>query len=47
MRMFVPEIGTRIRLIADWAFPLIRERRNESLFDPLAALVPERIALME
>lgn len=46
MRMFIPEIGTRIRLAADWSFPLIEEDRNSSLFNPLAALAPERIADM-
>ncbi|WP_411839682.1 hypothetical protein [Paracoccus sp. ME4] len=47
MRMFIPEIGTRIRLVADWTFPLIRERRNDTLFGPLAALIPDHIGRME
>ena len=32
MRMFVPEIGTRITLDADWSFTLHDERRNETVF---------------
>lgn len=32
MRMFIPELGMRIRLTKDWTFDLHYERRNESLF---------------
>lgn len=32
MRMFIPEIGTEIRLISDWTFDLFTDRRNETLF---------------
>lgn len=32
MRLFVPEIGTKITLELDWTFSLYDEGRNESLF---------------
>lgn len=32
MRLYTPELGDKIRLIADWTFTLHRERRNTSLF---------------
>lgn len=28
MKFFIPTIGTRLRLTADWKFPLLREARN-------------------
>lgn len=37
MRMFVPEIGTRIVLDEDWTFPLHKERRNDTVFRLIAA----------
>jgi len=36
MRMFIPEIGLRIKLAADWTFPLYHERRNDALLRPLS-----------
>lgn len=32
MKMYIPEIGDRIRLVDDWRFNLINEHRNESLW---------------
>ena len=31
MKLYVPEIGDRLRLIKDWTFNLYNERRNSSL----------------
>lgn len=33
IRLFVPEIGTKITLAEDWSFSLYCERRNEALLD--------------
>lgn len=33
MKLYIPEIGDRIRLIADWTFGLINEDRNATLME--------------
>jgi len=40
MRFFVPEIGTRIKLLHDWTFPLHFERRNQTLGEYLGVKPP-------
>lgn len=33
MRLYVPEIGDELKLVADWRFKTVAERRNSMLFD--------------
>lgn len=40
MRMFVPEIGTRIVLSADWSLRIHEEYRNKAVHDRLKARLP-------
>lgn len=49
MRLYIPEIGDRFELTADWHFNLHKEHRNTSLWDLLGCdLKPERaLAEME
>lgn len=35
MRLFIPEIGTKLRLTKPWTFRLFSEERNETLFKRL------------
>lgn len=37
MRLFIPTIGTPLRLLADWSFTLYDEYRNESVYNPLSS----------
>lgn len=41
MRMFIPEIGTRIVLESDWTFMLHDEHRNEGVLKMLMAQDPD------
>lgn len=50
MKMYIPEIGDRIRLVEDWQFNLINEYRNQSLwkfFESETAAVSEQRGKME
>ena len=40
MRMFIPEIGTKLVLSAPWEILIRKENRNESVYDALAAACP-------
>jgi hypothetical protein len=44
MRMFIPEIGTRLTLEQDWTFMLHEEYRNASIWDKLKAADPDTFA---
>lgn len=33
MKLFIPEIGTRLKLTADWTFSLHYERRNAPMYE--------------
>lgn len=35
MKMYIPELGDKIKLQSDWTFEVYDERRNESLFSLL------------
>jgi hypothetical protein len=35
MRLFIPEIGTKLKLTQDWTFPLHFETRNKGAFEKL------------
>jgi len=41
MRMFIPEIGTKLVLSAPWEIMIRKENRNESVYGLLAAACPE------
>ena len=41
MRMFIPEIGTRLTLEEDWTFTLHKERRNDTVWDKLRVAFPD------
>ncbi|CCG43314.1 hypothetical protein [Magnetospirillum molischianum] len=41
MKLFVPPLGTRLRLTADWTFPLFNEHRNYALIKRLELIWPE------
>jgi hypothetical protein len=50
MKMYIPEISDRIRLVDEWRFTLINEYRNESLwkfFESETAAVGEKRKKME
>jgi hypothetical protein len=40
MKLFIPTIGTRLKLTANWNFALFRNSRNKSLF----SVLPEEIS---
>lgn len=42
MKVFIPTVGQRVKLVADWTFPLYWEDRNDSLFTHLSIDRPER-----
>jgi len=39
MKMFIPKLGTKLRLQEDWEFSLFCEERNKSLWDMKAGRV--------
>lgn len=47
MRMFIPEIGTRLTLEDAWTFTLHREHRNETIWDKLRAADPAPFERMD
>jgi hypothetical protein len=40
MRLFIPALGTRLRLTKDWQFSLLCEARNKSLWDLATGRAP-------
>lgn len=42
MRMFIPPISMKFRLLADWTFPLVSEGRNATLWAALVGPIPQR-----
>lgn len=47
MRMFIPEIGTRLTLEEDWKFTLHKERRNDTVWEKLRVAYPDAFARID
>lgn len=41
MRLFIPTIGTRLRVTREWSLSLVREYRNSKLWDKIISDVPK------
>lgn len=47
MNLFIPALGTRLRLTKDWQFSLLCEERNKSLWDLVTGRAPmDRIPVL-
>lgn len=47
MKLFIPPLGTRLRLTKDWSFSLLCEERNKRLWDLVTGRAPmDRIPLL-
>jgi hypothetical protein len=42
MKLFIPTLGTKIKLLEDWHFKLYYERRNDSLLKAQGFIDPEK-----
>jgi len=47
MRLFIPEIGTRLTLEEPWTFTLHKEHRNDTIWEKLRAAYPDAFAAID
>jgi hypothetical protein len=47
MKIFIPEIGTKLTLMQPWSFTLYDERRNRAVVDLIAKSRPDELSRIE